>query len=372
MYDSMLHMQMQEACHAAQPRLRGQLGAMPLTGVFETTDGAVCMVGALQAEPAARHLRGPGPGRGPVTLRPEFADLEAAVRAQAGAAGHLPRAQSPPTPPSTGSPGWRTRTSCAPRCTPWSEALADEQTAANNMIVEMRTPRRRHRAGAQRARSGSPPPRPRIRRRGARGSGEHNEEVLLRARLRRRGDRRACSERGCSDDRRADDRVSADQVTLSIEDHVARVTIDRQHVLNAVDGAARPGCNEIWDQIEGDPERAAVVVVTGAGDRAFCVGADMSAAAVGQDRPGVLGRPGPQRLRRAEPAHHPGRPGDRPGQRLRARRRHGDRARRGHRDRRRHRPVRADRAARRAAGAGRRHRTSWCAGSRTPRRWACS
>ncbi|MGZ4783576.1 MAG: enoyl-CoA hydratase-related protein, partial [Oryzihumus sp.] len=37
--------------------------------------------------------------------------------------------------------------------------------------------------------------------------------------------------------------------------------------------------NEVWAAIEADPQ-VRVVVITGAGERAFCVGADMSAAAV--------------------------------------------------------------------------------------------
>ncbi|MFK0007170.1 enoyl-CoA hydratase-related protein [Paenarthrobacter sp. NPDC090520] len=75
----------------------------------------------------------------------------------------------------------------------------------------------------------------------------------------------------------AEERV--DTVTLTIEDGVATVTIDRQHVLNAVDGTTHARLNEIWDQVEADPSVRAVVV-TGAGTRAFCVGADMSADAV--------------------------------------------------------------------------------------------
>lgn len=70
-----------------------------------------------------------------------------------------------------------------------------------------------------------------------------------------------------------------DEVRLTIENHVATVVIDRQHVLNAVDGATQARLNEIWDQLEQDPDVRAVVI-TGAGTRAFCVGADMSASAV--------------------------------------------------------------------------------------------
>ncbi|MGO4692103.1 enoyl-CoA hydratase-related protein [Glaciibacter sp. 2TAF33] len=70
-----------------------------------------------------------------------------------------------------------------------------------------------------------------------------------------------------------------DEVVLVIENHVATVTIDRSHVMNAVDEATHARLNEIWDQIERDPE-VRVVVLTGAGERSFCVGADMSAAGV--------------------------------------------------------------------------------------------
>lgn len=70
-----------------------------------------------------------------------------------------------------------------------------------------------------------------------------------------------------------------DQVILDMRDGVATVTIDRQHVLNAVDGTAQARLNQIWEQLEQDPSVRAVVI-TGAGSRAFCVGADMSASAV--------------------------------------------------------------------------------------------
>jgi crotonobetainyl-CoA hydratase len=60
---------------------------------------------------------------------------------------------------------------------------------------------------------------------------------------------------------------------------VARVTIDRPAVLNAVDRAAHDELCRIWDAIEADPT-VRVVVLTGAGDRAFCTGADVSTAGV--------------------------------------------------------------------------------------------
>ncbi|MDF3300110.1 enoyl-CoA hydratase-related protein [Streptomyces tropicalis] len=70
-----------------------------------------------------------------------------------------------------------------------------------------------------------------------------------------------------------------DEVRYTQDGHIARVTIDRPAVLNAVDVKTHTRLNEIWTEIEADPE-VRVVVVTGAGERSFCVGADMSADAV--------------------------------------------------------------------------------------------
>lgn len=63
-------------------------------------------------------------------------------------------------------------------------------------------------------------------------------------------------------------------VQFSVQDHVARVTLDRPDRLNAVDPATEKELMRIWDAIERDRE-IRVVVLTGAGERAFCTGADM-------------------------------------------------------------------------------------------------
>jgi crotonobetainyl-CoA hydratase len=70
-----------------------------------------------------------------------------------------------------------------------------------------------------------------------------------------------------------------DEVRLEIKDFVAYVTIDRPAVLNAVDGPTTDRLNQIWANIEASSE-VRCVVLTGAGDRAFCVGADMSQKAI--------------------------------------------------------------------------------------------
>jgi crotonobetainyl-CoA hydratase len=66
-------------------------------------------------------------------------------------------------------------------------------------------------------------------------------------------------------------------VRLEIADHVARVTIDRPQVLNAVDEATEAELQAIWTRLENEPDVRAIVL-TGAGDRAFCAGADLSNA----------------------------------------------------------------------------------------------
>ena len=63
-------------------------------------------------------------------------------------------------------------------------------------------------------------------------------------------------------------------VRFEREDGVARVTLDRPARLNAVDAATDAALGEIWDAVERDPA-VRCVVLTGAGERAFCAGADM-------------------------------------------------------------------------------------------------
>jgi crotonobetainyl-CoA hydratase len=70
-------------------------------------------------------------------------------------------------------------------------------------------------------------------------------------------------------------------IRYELDGHVARVTIDRPSVLNAVDRDAHDELRRTWERIEDDPQ-VRVVVLTGAGERAFCVGADVSSGGVGK------------------------------------------------------------------------------------------
>jgi enoyl-CoA hydratase/carnithine racemase len=68
-------------------------------------------------------------------------------------------------------------------------------------------------------------------------------------------------------------------------DGIARITINRPDVLNAMDPATYAEITEAFEQIENDPD-IAVGIVTGAGDRAFTAGADLKIMHTGGADPG--------------------------------------------------------------------------------------
>ena len=63
-------------------------------------------------------------------------------------------------------------------------------------------------------------------------------------------------------------------ILFECKDHVARVTIDRPDVLNAIDAASEGELQKIWSEIESNRD-VRCVVLTGTGERAFSTGADM-------------------------------------------------------------------------------------------------
>jgi crotonobetainyl-CoA hydratase len=65
-------------------------------------------------------------------------------------------------------------------------------------------------------------------------------------------------------------------IGLEVRDHVAWVTIDRPERMNALDAAAQDELLRTWGRIESD-RAVRAVVLTGAGERAFCAGDDMKA-----------------------------------------------------------------------------------------------
>ena len=64
-------------------------------------------------------------------------------------------------------------------------------------------------------------------------------------------------------------------ILYELKDHVARVTIDRPDVLNAIDAASERELQKIWSDIENNRD-VRCVVLTGSGERAFSTGADMA------------------------------------------------------------------------------------------------
>lgn len=56
--------------------------------------------------------------------------------------------------------------------------------------------------------------------------------------------------------------------------HVALVTIDRPAAMNAIDAPTRAALKEAYAEVSASPDIRAVLL-TGAGDRAFCTGADL-------------------------------------------------------------------------------------------------
>ena len=68
-------------------------------------------------------------------------------------------------------------------------------------------------------------------------------------------------------------------IRYDVDGSIARVTIDRAERMNALDGPSADELEAVWDRVEADRSVRAVVL-TGAGDKAFCAGADMKADAV--------------------------------------------------------------------------------------------
>ncbi|MBB1629464.1 enoyl-CoA hydratase/isomerase family protein [Cupriavidus sp. UME77] len=63
-------------------------------------------------------------------------------------------------------------------------------------------------------------------------------------------------------------------ITLSIHDGVALVTLNRPDAMNSIDPESNEKLLEAWDEVSRN-EAIRVLVVTGAGDRSFCTGADL-------------------------------------------------------------------------------------------------
>ncbi|MCH7788168.1 MAG: enoyl-CoA hydratase/isomerase family protein [Acidobacteria bacterium] len=71
-------------------------------------------------------------------------------------------------------------------------------------------------------------------------------------------------------------------ITFEVRDHVAYVTLNRPEVYNAFDAAMQEEVRDVWRNLRVDDE-ARVVVLSAAGDKAFCVGIDRNEPFVALD-----------------------------------------------------------------------------------------
>ena len=63
-------------------------------------------------------------------------------------------------------------------------------------------------------------------------------------------------------------------VAIEVRDHVATITLDRPDAMNAIDPDMRAALHDVWNRLATD-DAIRVAILTGAGDRAFCAGADL-------------------------------------------------------------------------------------------------
>jgi crotonobetainyl-CoA:carnitine CoA-transferase CaiB-like acyl-CoA transferase len=138
MYDSMLHMQMQEACMQLNRGYEVNWAAMPLSGVFPTTDGAVCMVGAFKQNPL-RDISVALELNEDLSLREEFSTLEKQFERRPQLQAIFRERYATNT-----TDHWVKRLEeqdilCAP-VRSLAQALEDEQTTVNRMVLEMEHP----------------------------------------------------------------------------------------------------------------------------------------------------------------------------------------------------------------------------------------
>ena len=59
-------------------------------------------------------------------------------------------------------------------------------------------------------------------------------------------------------------------------EHILLVTLNRPQVLNALNTQMGKDQIDLWTRLTAEPGSTRCVVLTGAGERAFCAGADLS------------------------------------------------------------------------------------------------
>lgn len=75
--------------------------------------------------------------------------------------------------------------------------------------------------------------------------------------------------------------VGQEKVITELRDHILLITINRPEARNSIDKSVAHGIGDALESADADPTVRAVVL-TGAGDQAFCAGADLKALARGE------------------------------------------------------------------------------------------
>lgn len=86
-------------------------------------------------------------------------------------------------------------------------------------------------------------------------------------------------------------------IDVTVKDHVAVAVLNRPEAMNSIDPEMRVQLYALWDRIRTDDD-IRVVIITGAGDKAFCTGSDLKKTMppkesyaellIGQDNPGNM------------------------------------------------------------------------------------
>lgn len=134
LHDALLSMQMQEATHQLMRGRPLNWAAMPHTGTFETTDGALVIVGAFRDDPVRDICA--ALGMEDLSVDPRFDSFDRLVENAVAFRAELAR-----TIATESTAHWIERLEAADLlCAPvrsLQEALEDEQTAVNGMVVEV-------------------------------------------------------------------------------------------------------------------------------------------------------------------------------------------------------------------------------------------
>lgn len=63
-------------------------------------------------------------------------------------------------------------------------------------------------------------------------------------------------------------------IDVTVENHIAVAVLNRPEAMNAFDADMREALYKLWDRVQDDDE-IRVLIVTGAGEKAFCTGSDL-------------------------------------------------------------------------------------------------